>query len=174
MSPCRPAREHRGAILGHEHQRPPVPQRECPDEQPTKRNEPMRQQHRIAQCRCERQAQKPDGRRRRSEAKADSGEHRSPSKSASATVAVHTSADQHKAHGAPGVDQPSNPESGRSRTNRFSAGVIANAFRLVSCAVSIDAIRDVVFDAGLNIESSHCYWSNGHISPLGGLSAAAG
>jgi hypothetical protein len=27
---------------------------------------------------------------------------------------VHTSADQHKAHGAPGVDQPSNPGSGRS------------------------------------------------------------
>ena len=56
-SPCRPAREHRGAILGHEHQRPPVPQRECRDEQPTKRAEPVRQRHRIAQCRCERQAQ---------------------------------------------------------------------------------------------------------------------
>jgi hypothetical protein len=39
------------------HQRPPVPQRECRDEQPTKRNEPVRQRHRIAQGRCERQAQ---------------------------------------------------------------------------------------------------------------------
>ena len=38
------------------------------------------------------------GRRRRSEAKADSGEHRSPSKSACATgITVHTSADKHNA-----------------------------------------------------------------------------
>ena len=88
---------------------------------------------------------------------------------------MHTSADQHTALQA--LISPLTRDPDDQRTNRFSAGVIANAFarnRLVSCAVSIDAIRDVVFDAGLNIESSHCYWSNGHISPLGGLSAAAG
>jgi hypothetical protein len=42
-------------------------------------------------------------------------------------IAVHTSADQHKAHGAPGVDQPSNPDPDDQRTNRFLGWVIVHA-----------------------------------------------
>jgi hypothetical protein len=108
---------------------PPVPQRECPDEQPTKRAEPMRQRHRIAQCRCERQAQyqRDADVDRRSQPIVGSIAHRASLHPPQSPCILRQISTRHTALQALISHLTRDPDD--QRTNRFSAGVIANAFR---------------------------------------------